>query len=136
MSVMPYPVPAPVAVVVWLDHWHAFIARRSHGPNAIVEVARDAEPEARYLRRVAEVASDCRRVMILGPDDDRVAFDREYESLYERSDRFVEVEACPWPTSSGLLDRLRLLEDDGQLPDLDSAAGVPDADGAPDAEPW
>jgi hypothetical protein len=32
--------------------------------------------------------------------------------MYERSDRFVDVEACPWPTSSGLLDRLRLLEGD------------------------
>jgi hypothetical protein len=110
MSVSSYPVPGRLAVVVWLDHWHAFVARRSHGPNAIVEVARDAEPEEAYLRRVAQVACDCPRVMILGPDDDRLAFDREYESIYERPDRFVEVEACPWPSSSGLLDRLRLLE--------------------------
>jgi hypothetical protein len=110
MAMSPYPLPAPVAVVVWLDHWHAFVARRSRGPDAIVEVARDAEPEAVYLRRVAEIAKDCPRVMILGPDDDHLAFDREYEALYERRDRFVELEACPWPTSSGLLDRLRFLE--------------------------
>ena len=99
-----------LAVVVWLDHWHAFVARREEGRNAIVEVDRDADTEARYLRRVAEVTGDCPRMMILGPDDDRLAFDREYESLYERTDRFLELEACPWPTSSGLLDRLRLLD--------------------------
>jgi hypothetical protein len=109
MAIAPNITVAPAAVVVWLDHWHAFVARRTHGPNAIVEVPRDADPEAAYLRRVAEVASDCARVMILGPDDDRLAFDREYESLYERPDRFVDIEACPWPTSSGLVDRLRLL---------------------------
>lgn len=104
-------IPQP-AVVVWLDHWHAFIARREEGRRSIVEVGRDADPEPAYLRRVAEIARDCPRVMILGPDEDRDAFDREYESLYERSDRFVELEACPWPSSAGLLDRLRLLEGD------------------------
>ena len=99
-----------LGVVVWLDHWHAFVARREEGRQAIVEVGREADPERIYLRRVAEIASDCPRVMILGPDDDRLAFDQEYETLYRRSDHFVEVEACVWPTSAGLLDRLRLLE--------------------------
>jgi hypothetical protein len=99
-----------LGVVVWLDHWHAFIARREAGRPAIVEVGRDADPEPAYLRRVAEIASDCPRVMILGPDDDRLAFDREYESLYARTDRFVDVEACTWPSAAGLIDRLRLLE--------------------------
>ena len=32
--------------------------------------------------------------------DDRLAFDREYESLYARTDRFVDVEACTWPTAA------------------------------------
>ena len=99
-----------LGVVVWLDRWHAFVAHREGGRGAIVEVGRDADPEPVYLRRVAEVAMDCPRVMILGPDDDRLAFDREYETIFKRGDRFVEIEACPWPTSAGLLDRLRLLE--------------------------
>lgn len=111
MSVEPSGAPRPAAVV-WLDRWHAFVARREEGRWSIVEVGRDGDSEPAYLHRLAVVVSDCTRVMILGPDDDRLAFDHEYESLYERSDRFVEVEACPWPTSSGLLDRLRLLEGD------------------------
>ena len=111
------PVPAdqvsiPSAVVVWLDRWHAFVARRRDGRPSIVEVGRDADPENVYVHRVAEVADDSPRVMILGPDDDRIALDHEYESLYERPDRFIEVEACEWPTSSGLVDRLRFLEAD------------------------
>jgi len=116
MPVSPYAAPDRFAVVVWLDHWHAFVARHGHGPNAVVEVARDADPEAAYLRRVASLASDCPRVVILGPDDDRLAFDREYESMYARPDRFIEVEASPWPTSAGLLDRLRMLEDEPAWP--------------------
>ena len=100
------------AVVVWLDHWHAFVARRAEGRRSIVEVGRDADPEPAYLSRVAEVAGDCPRVMILGPDEDRIAFDRQYEASYVRSDRFVDIEACEWPSSAGLIDRLRLLEDD------------------------
>jgi hypothetical protein len=113
MSMEALTAPRP-AVVIWLDRWHAFVARRvDGGRRSIVEVSRDADPEPVYLHRVAEIALDARRVMILGPDDDRDAFDREYESMYVRSDRFVDVEACPWPSSAGLLDRLRLLEDDG-----------------------
>ena len=112
MSVDAFPAPR-AAVVIWLDRWHAFVARRvDGGRRSIVEVDRDADPEPVYLHRVAEIACDARRVMILGPDDDRDAFDREYESMYERADRFVDIEACPWPSSAGLLDRLRLLEDD------------------------
>jgi hypothetical protein len=114
MSVASSPIPSLSSVVVWLDRWHAFVARRQAGQRAIVEVGRDADSEPDYLRRVVEVARDCRRLMILGPDDDRLAFDRAYESFYERPDRFVEVEASAWPTSSGLLDRLRLLEGDDQ----------------------
>ena len=110
MAVSAFGFPDHLAVVVWLDHWHAFIACRSDGHDAVVEVDREDDPEPAYLQRVAAVACDCPRVMILGPDDDRMAFDHTYESMYERGDRFVELEACPWPTSSGLLDRLRLLE--------------------------
>jgi hypothetical protein len=110
MSVAPFAVPDRLAVVVWLDHWHAYVARHRDGHDGIVEVVRDADPEPAFLHRVATVAADCPRVIILGPDDDRLAFDREYESTYRRPDRFVEVEACPWATSSELLDRLRLLE--------------------------
>lgn len=109
-------VPDELAVVVWLDHWHAFVAQRSDGHDTVVEIEREADPERTYLRRVATVACDCRRVMILGPDDDRLAFDHEYESMYARCDRFVEIEASPFPVPFALLDRLRMLEGVGGAP--------------------
>jgi hypothetical protein len=104
---------APVAIVVWLDHWHALIARSELGRRAVIEVDRDAEPETAYLRRVAEAAHDGGRLMVLGPDDERLAFDREYETLFVRTDRFVEVEASSAIPPSELIDRLRFLEGDG-----------------------
>ena len=76
--------PRSHAAVVWLDHWHALVARRDDGARTIVDVDRDADPEAEYLVRVAR-DDDCDRVMILGPDDDRLAFGREYVALYERA---------------------------------------------------
>ena len=102
-----------VAIVVWLDHWHAVIARSERGLRAVVRVDRDIEPETTYLRRVVEASHDGRRLIVLGPDDERLAFDRLYESLYERPDRFVEVEAAAAVSSSELLDRLRLLDGGG-----------------------
>jgi hypothetical protein len=110
MALAPYPTAPPTAVVVWLDHWHAFVARRAEGRCAIVAVEREDDPELAYLGRVADVAGDCPRVMILGPDDDRLAFDHDYELRFARRDRFVEIEASPWSSSGELLDRLRLLE--------------------------
>jgi hypothetical protein len=101
-----------IAVVVWLDHWHAVIARSEHGRRAVIEVAREAEPEAAYVRRVVEAAHDGGRLMVLGPDDERLTFDHEYEALYVRSDRLVEVEASAAVSSSELVDRLRFLEGD------------------------
>ena len=102
-----------LAAVVWVDRWHALVARRVDGRPAIVEVTREADPEPAYLRRVAEEAHDCPRLIVLGPDEDRLAFDRQYETLFVRPDRFVEVEACPRCSSSELLDRLRFIEGDG-----------------------
>ena len=103
----------PVAVVVWLDHWHARIARSELGRRAVIEIDREAESEAAYLQRVAEAARDGRRLMVLGPDDERLRFDRQYEALYARRDRFVEVEAAPAVSPAELIDRLRLLEGKG-----------------------
>jgi hypothetical protein len=104
------------AIVVWLDHWHALIARSQLGQRAVTVVEREAEPEEEYLRRVAQATSDCDRLVILGPDDERLAFDREYEELYAPSDRFIEVDACVTATPNELLDRLRFLDGSWLLP--------------------
>jgi hypothetical protein len=104
--------PGLAAAVVWIDHQHALVARRQAGRQAIVDVVRFAEPEASYVHRVAEAAMDTSRLMIIGPDDERLELDRAYAEIHGRSDLFVDVEAAPSISASELLDRLRLLEGD------------------------
>ena len=100
------------AAVVWLDHWHAFVARRDHGAAAIVDVDRDGESEVDYLVRVARMTDDCDRVMILGPGEDRLAFGREYVAHHRRDLVALDIEASVSASRSELFDRLRLLEGD------------------------
>lgn len=100
------------AAVVWLDHWHAFVARRDHGAAAIVDVERGVESEWQYLFRVARITDDCNRVMILGPDDDRLALGREFVAHHEREAVAVDIEASVSASPAELFDRLRLLEGD------------------------
>lgn len=100
----------PAAIVVWLDHWHALIARSEHGRRDILEVDRGAETEPDYVRRVVEAAHDGGWIVVLGPDDERLTFDRQYEAVYARSDRVVEVEAAAAVSVRALVDRLRFLE--------------------------
>jgi hypothetical protein len=104
------PVDDSVAIVVWVDHWHALVARSEHGQRALVRVDRESEPEAAWLGRVAVAAHDGTRLIVLGPDDERLAFDRKYEATCPRHDLFVEIEACGTPSPSELFDRLRVLE--------------------------
>ena len=112
MAVAMHPECQPHAAVVWLDQWHALVARRDHDVRAIVGIDRDAESEHDYLQRVAEATEDCERLMILGPGEARLAFEREYVDLYRRGDRLLDVEASPGTSSAELMDRLRLLEGD------------------------
>ena len=100
------------AAVVWLDHWHAFVARRDHGAAAIIDVDRGVESEGEYLVRVARITDDCDRVMILGPDDDRLAFGREYVAHHPREAVALDIEASLSASRAELFDRLRLLEGD------------------------
>lgn len=96
--------------MIWVDQFHAAVARRDHGRCIVTEIDRDAEPQDQYLLRIAHEARDCDRVMILGPGDARLAFEREYVSLYRRPDRLLDVEAAPAARTADLVDRLRLLE--------------------------
>ena len=101
---------ATFAAVFWLHHGHALIACRHGDRCEIQELDRDGQAEGDFLRRVAEAAPNCRRMVILGPDEERLAFDHLYDELYARSSRFVDVEACAAATMSDLRDRLRFLE--------------------------
>ena len=109
---MPTVAQPPHAAVVWLDHWHALVARRDHGATAIVDVDRGTQSEGEYLVRVARMTDDCDRVMVLGPGDDRLAFGREYVADHGRRVVALDVEASVSASPAELFDRLRLLEGD------------------------
>lgn len=104
----------PSAAVVWVDGWHALVARTDHGVRGIIEVDREADSVHEYLLHVARQAQDCDRLMIVGPGDSAVEFGREYEALYERHSRLIDVEAAASVTWTDLIDRLRLLDGVGQ----------------------
>jgi hypothetical protein len=59
---------------------------------------------------VARETADCDRIVIMGPDNERLAFEREYVSLYQRPDRLIDDEAITTATRFDLLDRLRVLD--------------------------
>jgi hypothetical protein len=102
----------PHAAVVWLDHWHALVARRDNGTREIIEVDRGGAADQEYLVRVAQETEDCKRVMILGPGADLPAFRREYLVQHSQDVVALDVEASASATPSELYDRLRLLEGD------------------------
>lgn len=104
------PAPEHHAAVIWVDGWHALVARSEHGLRTITEVDREADPVPEYLLRVARQADDCDRLMIIGPDPARVEFEREYVSLYNRPDRLIDAETAAFVTPTELIERLRLLD--------------------------
>jgi hypothetical protein len=104
----------PHSAVVWVDGWHALVARADHGVRTITEVDREADSVHEYLVHVARETQDCDRLMIVGSGGAPLEFEREYETLYERGRRMVDVEAAASVTSTDLFDRLRLLDGAGQ----------------------
>jgi hypothetical protein len=96
--------------VVWLDPSRAMVARTRAGRPEVTDVDREHGPEASYLLRVIHEAANCDRVVIMGPDASRIAFEREYVALYQRPDRLIDlgIEATPQPRQ--LVDRLRFLD--------------------------
>src|SRR5215216_5671717 len=102
----------PMAVVIWVDGWHALIARNRHGHPTVTEVDREADSPHDYFLRVARAAEDCDRLMLLGPGDAMFGFERDYEALYRRSDRFVDAETTVPPTERELIERLHLIDPD------------------------
>ena len=111
MTIVPPVARTHRAAVVWIDGWHAFVARMDHGLPRITEVDRDLSSMPDFHHRVAGEARDCDRLMILGAGGAVSAFEHEYEHLYPRS-RFIEAECAAAATPAELTDRLRLLESD------------------------
>jgi hypothetical protein len=102
----------PRSAVVWVDGWHALVARSLGGRPGVTEVDREADSEHDYLLRVARAADDCDRLMILGPGRARTAFEHEYAILFGDQRRFVDAETAPPTTARELIDRLHVLDPD------------------------
>jgi hypothetical protein len=102
--------PGHQAAVVWLDRSHALVARGLEGHARITEVERASDTEPSYLLRIIHEAVGCDRLVVMGPDASRVAFEREYVSIYRRPDRLIDVGQVADPREADLVDALRLLE--------------------------
>jgi hypothetical protein len=110
MDTRPASDPTHAAAVVWLDRTHALVDRAREGRSVVTEVDRDLDPETRFLLRVAHEAAGCDRVVIMGADAARIAFEREYVALYRRPDRLIDLGPSITPDRHGLVDQLRVLE--------------------------
>lgn len=102
--------PGRNAAVVWLDRSHALVARGHAGRPEVTEVDRSFEPEPDFMLRVVHEAAGCDRLVVMGPDAARVAFEREYVALYRRPDRLIDVGQSMTPRPADLVDQLRMLE--------------------------
>jgi len=98
------------AGAVFIDHWHAIVARSAGSAPTVTDLTRDLETEPEFVLRVARETADCDRLVVMGPNDERLAFEREYVSLYQRPDRLLDDEAIATATRFDLLDRLRILD--------------------------
>jgi hypothetical protein len=95
--------------LVWLDSAHALFARAEARGTVVTEIERQLDAEPAFLLRVARKVADCDRLVVMGPDASRIAFEREYVALYRRPDRLVDVGVEIEPKPRELVDRLRYL---------------------------
>jgi len=98
------------AGVVYVEPWYAMVARSAEPRPVVTALERSRESSAEFLGRVAHEATDCDRLIVMGPGDERLAFEREYVTIYQRPDRLVDDEPAAGATRFDLLDRLRMLE--------------------------
>ena len=96
--------------VVWVDARHALVATAPDGEATVTSVDRNTDSELAYLLRVARATADCDRLFIMGPDEAKLSFEREYVGLYRKPDRVSEVPAHLMPDTDQLLARLRRLD--------------------------
>jgi hypothetical protein len=100
----------PHAGVVYVEPWHALVARTGDRAPIVTELERARETKLEFLARVAHETTDCDRLVVMGAGTERLAFEREYVTLYQRPDRLVDDEPAAGATRFDLLDRLRMLE--------------------------
>ncbi len=76
---------------VWIDTNQAVIIRSDAGRPSGVEVLirLPAETEARFEARTADEVLDVEQVLVAGPAEQQVGFDRAFVALTHRPDRLV-----------------------------------------------
>ena len=97
------------AALVWLDRSHAVVARAFPAGTLVTEVDKALDLEQAYLLRVAREVADCDRLVVMGPEAARIAFEREFVAMYRRPDRLVDAGMELEPEPRELVDRLRML---------------------------
>jgi hypothetical protein len=107
-TVAPILGPHPHAGVVYVDGWHALVAR-SGDSRHVTDLVRSWESEEAFIQRVAVAANDCDCLVILGTDRACLDLEHEWETLYQRP-HLIDVEAAAEPRPVDLLDRLRFLD--------------------------
>ncbi len=102
--------PAVPSAVVYVDGEHAIVVKNTtDAAVAVVDIRRRLPEDLSYLVRIVDEIGDRPRVAIVGPDDLRLAVEREYVSVYHRPDRLIDVEPAPPQTAAGLITRLAQL---------------------------
>jgi len=110
MGIQSAPTHETHAGVVYIEPWYAMVARSGEPKPVVTSLERARESQPEFLARVAHETTDCDRLVVMGPGNERLAFEREYVTLYQRPDRLVDDEPAAHATRYDLLDRLRVLE--------------------------
>ena len=101
---------ATASAVVWVDATRAIVASvEGDGQTSTCDINRGSLHESGYLEQVVRAVGDRRRVMILGPDAERLALEREYVAVYHRPERLVDVEPAQVVSRDELLELARTL---------------------------
>lgn len=98
------------SAVVWINERTASIALMDEdGRPSTCDIDRGLEPELSFLAIVVRAIGDRERVVVLGPNEMRLALEREYVAIHHRPDRLVDVEPARGLSRLELLRRLREL---------------------------
>ncbi|HLX34815.1 MAG TPA: hypothetical protein VKR30_06170 [Candidatus Limnocylindrales bacterium] len=98
----------PHAGAVYIDGWHALVAR-STAPREVADLVRSWESEPDFVARVAHAADDCDCLVILGPGRECRDLEHAFGVLYQRP-HLVDIEAAAAVRPADLLDRVRMLD--------------------------
>jgi hypothetical protein len=99
--------------VVWVDARQALVATAPEGRSRLTKVERAADTEIAFMLRIARMTADCDRLIVMGPDAAKLAFERECVALYRRPDRVMDMAAELMPDPDALIAQLRRLDAPG-----------------------